>query len=320
MNLTIRQVLEKFNEVKVLVVGDVMLDRYCWGSVHRISPEAPVPVVNLESESLIAGGAANVAANIKGLGATPFLVGIIGNDSNGQDLIRSLSGLNISAHDLIQVGNRPTTVKTRIVAHQQQIVRLDQELKSKLSETEEQIVWVKIRDLLHLVDIVIVSDYDKGLLTENLLQRLITKCRKLKKKVLVDPKGKDYQKYQHSTILTPNKKEALEASRQNNVQEAGVELMSKIQVESLLITQGEEGMTIFEKGREPTHLGALARHVYDVTGAGDTVIATLGVALGAEADLVSAAKIANAAAGFVVEEVGTTVITINKMREVKNWV
>lgn len=315
MSLEIENLLETFKQVKVLVVGDVMLDRYWWGSVTRISPEAPVPVVNLQKTTNAIGGAGNVAANIKGLNAIPYLVGIIGNDEDGNLLKKSLEKANISSEYLFTVDDRPTIVKTRIIAQQQQIARIDQEKVSNLDNEDEKKLWEKLSVLLEEVDIVVVSDYNKGLLSDNFLLRLITLVKNLNKKILVDPKGKDYQKYKNATLLTPNRKEALEASNRDNVIQAGNKLLTELSLESLLITQGEDGMTIFQNGEENIHLEALARHVYDVTGAGDTVIATLAVALGAGNDLVNSAKLANIAAGFVVEELGTTVITSEKLRK-----
>ncbi len=315
MSLEIENLLEKFKNVKVLVVGDVMLDRYWWGSVTRISPEAPVPVVNLQKTTIAVGGAGNVAANIKGLDATPYLVGIIGNDEDGKLLKKSLDDANISSEYLFEVKDRPTIVKTRIVAQQQQIARIDQEKVSNLTSEDEDILWEKLKILIEKVDIVVLSDYDKGLLSEKLLMRLITNGKSLSKKILVDPKGKDYQKYRNATLLTPNRKEAIESSQKNRVNEAGNELMEKLSLESLLITQGEDGMTIFQDKQDEIHLPALARHVYDVTGAGDTVIATLAVSLGSGEELVNSAKLANIAAGFVVEELGTTIITSDKLKQ-----
>lgn len=315
MNLESKQFLEKFEQVKVLVVGDLMLDRYWWGNVTRISPEAPVPVVSLQKTTSVVGGAANVAANIQGLGATPYVVGIIGDDDEGKILKETLADSDISAEFLFSVKDRPTTVKTRIVAQHQQIVRIDQESDQRLSAADEEQVWSIINNLLLDADIVIISDYNKGLLSETLVQRLITKANKENKKVLVDPKGKNYQKYKNATLLTPNKKEALEAADKDTVTDAGQKLLTELSLKALLVTQGEDGMTIFEKENKETHLEAMARHVYDVTGAGDTVIATLAVALGAGCDLVTGAKIANAAAGFVVEEVGTTTISFEKLSE-----
>ena len=281
----------------------------------RISPEAPVPIVNLERETFIVGGAANVAANVKGLGATPYLVGIIGDDLNGEVFGDSLKNLEISDEYLIKISKRPTTVKTRIIAQHQQISRIDCESTENLSVADEEIVWQRCAGLIDQVDVVIISDYLKGLLSDKLLSRLITSANSNGKKILIDPKGKNYQKYENATLLTPNRKEALEASGKSEVEEAGKWLLANIGLESLLITQGEDGMTVFEKKKSAIRLEAVARHVYDVTGAGDTVIATLGVALAAGGDLNTSAKIANFAAGCVVEEVGTTSIVFSRLEK-----
>lgn len=319
MSLGIENLLEKFKQVKVLVIGDVMLDRYWWGSVNRISPEAPVPVVDLKSESLIAGGAANVAVNVLGLGASPQLVGIIGDDVVGENLRSALESKGISSRFLITVPGRPTTVKTRIVSQNQQVARVDHETKEWISPEQAQIVSDQTEKLIEENDIVVVSDYDKGLLTPDLLLRLITKAKKERKMILVDPKGRDYQKYRNATLLTPNKKEAQESTGMQCIVTAGSEIIEKLSLDALLVTQGEDGMTIFEKDREPARLSALARHVYDVTGAGDTVIAALSVGLGSGLDLRTSAKISNVAAGFVVEELGTTAISLSRLREFTEW-
>lgn len=291
-----------------------MLDRYWWGSVSRISPEAPVPVVKLERTSVAAGGAANVAANVVGLGAETFLIGIVGNDAEATILAEILNNSNISAQYLISLENRQTSVKTRIIAHSQQVVRLDQENTTPITEIEAENIFEKIEQTFEEADIVIISDYAKGLLVENLLSRLITKCNSRKKKILVDPKGKDYTKYKGATLLTPNQKEATEAcgleeGELNVVEKAGKTLQKNISTESVLITQGEKGMTLFQNDGETYRFDALARKVYDVTGAGDTVIAALAVAIGAGLNFFEAAKLANIAAGLVVEQIGTTAIT-----------
>lgn len=313
-------IIKKFKNVKVLVVGDVMLDRYYWGSVERISPEAPVPVVKLEKNSLVVGGAANVAANISGLGAKAFLVGVTGDDDEAKLFKPLLNELNISSEYLVKIKERPTTVKTRVVAHSQHVVRIDQETNSPLNDRQEKKVRNTIENLLEQIDIIIISDYAKGLLTENLIMRLITKGEELNKKVLVDPKGKSYEKYSGAHLLTPNRLEAanacgLSTDDLNVADKAGEILLNNLDVDSVLITQGEHGMTLFRKNYKPFHLDALARKVYDVTGAGDTVIASLGVTLGSGEDLETAARIANVSAGIVVEEVGTTIITQKKLKE-----
>jgi D-beta-D-heptose 7-phosphate kinase / D-beta-D-heptose 1-phosphate adenosyltransferase len=313
-----RRLLDKLRQVKALVVGDVMLDRYWWGTASRISPEAPVPVVRLEKEELIAGGAANVAANVVGLGAEVFLVGITGDDREAELLAETLEKGGISAAYLVKCQNRPTTLKTRVVVNHQQVARIDQETTENLSQLEEDQVWEQISACLQEVDVVLVSDYGKGFLSETLLTRLIMSEPRRDLPILIDPKGKDYRKYRGAAVLTPNRKEALEAvgfegNEDQVVIEAGCKLLSELNLRAVLVTRGEEGMTLFEKGKEPLHLEALARHVFDVTGAGDTVIATLGVVVGAGLELTEAAEIANVAAGFVVEEIGTTAIKKSKL-------
>jgi rfaE bifunctional protein kinase chain/domain len=310
----IKELIERFSKVKVLIVGDVMLDRYCWGSVSRISPEAPVPIVRLEKTTVAAGGAANVAANVVGLGAETFMVGVVGDDSEAKILAEILEKMNISADYLFSIRNRQTSVKTRIIAHSQQVVRLDAENTAPISENEVEKIFENIERVFEESDIVIVSDYAKGFLVETLLSRLIMKCNQEKKKILVDPKGKDYSRYKGATLLTPNQKEAtdacgLEEHDESAVEKAGKALLETISTESILITQGAKGMTLFQTDGTAHGFDALARKVYDVTGAGDTVIATLAVAIGAGMNLFEAARLANIAAGLVVEQIGTTAIT-----------
>ncbi|MFN0277743.1 MAG: D-glycero-beta-D-manno-heptose-7-phosphate kinase [Pyrinomonadaceae bacterium] len=307
-------IFDNFSKVKVLVVGDVMLDRYWWGSVKRISPEAPVPVVDLQKSTFAPGGAANVAVNIAGLGANAYLVGSIGIDHDADTLIDLLKNANVSADSLVRIANRPTSVKTRVIAHSQQVVRVDQETTSEFSADDHENLWEKISAVLPKVDAVIVSDYAKGLLSETLLSRLIDSSRKTGKMVLVDPKGKSYARYSGASLLTPNRREAAEACNLDEdmhgmVNIAGSWLMNELDLEMVVITEGEEGMTLFQRGKEPVHLSTTAKEIYDVTGAGDTVIACLGVALGSGMDFARAAAVANLAAGLVVEQVGTTAIT-----------
>jgi D-beta-D-heptose 7-phosphate kinase/D-beta-D-heptose 1-phosphate adenosyltransferase len=313
------EIIDSFRRVVVLVVGDVMLDRYWWGSVHRISPEAPVPVVRLERSTLAAGGAANVAANIAGLSARPLLVGLIGDDEGGRELPGVLQESGVSSEYLCRLPGRATTLKTRIVAHSQHVVRIDHEDATQISEEEAQATAARIIELLPQAHVLLLSDYAKGLLAPALLQQVIAEARRLELPVLVDPKGRDYARYAGATMLTPNRFEAaqvsaMDAGNQEATEAAGAQLLSQLEVDSFLITQGEDGMTLFRRGEEPLHLSALARDVYDVTGAGDTVISTLSLALGAGADLVTAARLANMAAGLAVEQVGTTIITLELLR------
>jgi D-beta-D-heptose 7-phosphate kinase/D-beta-D-heptose 1-phosphate adenosyltransferase len=313
-------VIDRFDGRSVLVIGDVMLDRYWWGTVSRISPEAPVPVVLHERSTLAAGGAANVAANIAGLSGRPSLVGLIGDDEGGRELPTVLDELGVSTDHLITFENRPTTVKTRIVAHSQHVVRLDKEDAGPISEENEEAITQRVLNLLPSVDVVVISDYAKGMLTPAILSVVISEARKSEIPVLVDPKGVDYVRYDGATLITPNRAEAIHASGVDGndpraVELAGERLLDLIDISACLITQGEEGMTLFLRGDAPFHLTAMAREVYDVTGAGDTVIAALGLAVSAGADLLTAASIANLAAGLAVEQVGTTVLSLELLRQ-----
>jgi D-beta-D-heptose 7-phosphate kinase/D-beta-D-heptose 1-phosphate adenosyltransferase len=308
------KITSEFKNINVLIVGDVMLDRYWWGSVERISPEAPVPILSLRKTTLAAGGAANVAANVAGLGATPFLFGMVGMDTEAKSFKDILTAQRISTEYLYRHPDRPTTVKTRVIGHNQQIVRIDRELKSYISQLEEEELWKMIQQIDGRIDVIIISDYGKGLITENIAMRLITFGSVHKLKVLVDPKGKNYTKYSGATILTPNRFELAQAcnlvnQEQTSIEKAGNELLNKLSLKNLLVTQGEDGMTLFEINQIPEHLPALARNVYDVTGAGDTVIATLAIGLASGMNTLEAAKMANTAAGLIVEQLGTTAIT-----------
>lgn len=297
-----------------------MLDRYWWGTVERISPEAPVPIVNLTKTSVAAGGAANVAANVAGLGAKPFLIGLLGKDDDALLLTDILSKNKINLDYLYQTTERPTTVKTRIIGHNQQVVRVDQETKRFLSKNEEEVIWKKISFILEKTKIIIISDYGKGMITENLLMRLITSANELGISILIDPKGKNFSKYKGASLLTPNRYEVAEACKLENTNQeilevAGNKLIEELNLKALLITQGEDGMTLFQKNKKPEHLYALARNVYDVTGAGDTVIACLAVAMASGREVLEAAQIANTAAGLIVEQMGTTAITADSLEQ-----
>ncbi len=318
VKVLVEEILVKAPRVRVLVVGDVMLDRYHWGNVSRISPEAPVPVVRLERTTIAAGGAANVAANIVGLGATVRLFGLIGDDAEGDVLRQEIVRAGVGGDDLFAVRQRPTTVKTRIVAHGQHVVRLDQEDSAALDGPAEDELNTRIGAALPSASIVIVSDYAKGMLSDAILARLITSARRLGIPVLADPKGKEYGKYAGATMVTPNQKEALDAcglDSENSLEAAGRKLLTDLDLESVLITRGEAGMSLFRGAGGPVSFAARARTVFDVTGAGDTVIAALGTALGTGVGLLAAVEFANLAAGIVVEQIGTTAITASLVRE-----
>ncbi len=314
------EILDNFSKIKILVVGDVMIDRYWWGSVTRISPEAPVPIVKLEKMSTSAGGAANVAANLAGLGVKPVLFGIVGDDDESALLSQLLTEGGIGDHFLTPVPGRKTTVKTRIVAHSQHLVRIDQETNEQISNADADGILPKIAAILPDIDAVIVSDYAKGFLSDHFLSSLIDLARSSGKVIFVDPKGRDFSRYKGATVITPNKREAAEACGLEMeigdlVSLAGKQLLDELALEALLITEGEDGMTLFSKGSSAAQFDSLAQDVYDVTGAGDTVIATFAAASTAGQTYIEAAKLANIAAGLVVGKIGTTIITKKMMTE-----
>ncbi|PYS90046.1 MAG: D-glycero-beta-D-manno-heptose-7-phosphate kinase [Acidobacteria bacterium] len=311
---------DSFANIKILIVGDVMLDRYLWGDVSRISPEAPVPIVRLRSETRAPGGAANVAANVEGLGATAFLIGCVGNDHDANAVDTILAEAGVNSAKLVRCGSRQTTVKTRIIAHHQQITRVDQETVEPLAQSEKAELLLAVKELAPQVTAIVLSDYAKGVLDEEVVQATIAIAKTADIPVIVDPKGRDYLKYRGATLLTPNRKEAIEACRMDYemtdaVDDAGAQLLAENDVTAILITQGEQGMSLFTRSGENLRLPASARDVYDVTGAGDTVIATLAVSLAAELDIKTAARLANTAAGIVVEQVGTTPIKFESLRK-----
>jgi len=316
----LESILKGFSKVKLLVVGDIMMDRSVSGKVSRISPEAPVPVVLFESESFILGGAANVAHNIRSLGGIVSLCGVVGEDENGEKLHKKLVEKGIQTEGIFFEQGRRTTVKTRIIAHHphyQQLVRVDREttdhLRVPASRNLSKFLIDKIKDF----DGIVISDYGKGLLTRNLIQTIIRRAKKFKKFVMVDPKVKNFFFYKGATVITPNTNEASEASRiavidQSSVEKMGRKLLKRLNCDALVITQGEKGMTIFESHEKPYRVPTVAKEVYDVTGAGDTVIGTMALALGASrrVSIKDAASLANYAAGIVVGKVGTA--TVNK--------
>lgn len=314
------QILDDFSKATIIVVGDIMLDRYWWGSVNRISPEAPVPVVQLVNTTIAAGGAANVAVNIAGLGANPLMFGMIGMDEEANHLRELLkdSGLNVDC--LIQVPDYQTTVKTRVIANGQQIARIDQETGVSLPDAFEAELLAKLSNKIKTADAIIISDYAKGLLSDDLLMSILTAAKIAGKSVLVDPKGKKYAKYSGATMITPNRREAAEACNLDEnshdlVDHAGKHLLGEFGFDAVLITQGDAGMTLFRQHQHAVHFPVAAREVYDVTGAGDTVIATLATALGAGASLETATALANTAAGLVVEQVGTSCVNLAELRK-----
>jgi len=295
---------------RILVVGDIMLDHFVWGDVTRISPEAPVPVVRVRRESYHAGGCGNVAANLAALGARPVVVAPVGRDRHAEILREELTSLKINPAHLLESPDRLTTKKTRIVAHHQQVVRFDREEETDLHGNAEARFIDEATAALAGADALIVSDYDKGAITPRLLEVLLGAARNAKIIAGVDPKRRHFTLYRPATLVTPNLNEAAHAvdfpiRTDEDVVRAGHELRALLEAEGLLLTRGEQGMSLFEAAGEVTHIPATAREVFDVTGAGDTVIATAVLALAAGATLPEAAILANRAAGVAIGKLGT---------------
>ena len=312
--MKLKSVIRKFSKAKVLVIGDLILDEFIWGTVERISPEAPVPVVVVNSESFMPGGASNVASNIASLGGISHIAGIIGDDKNGRVLVEELRKRQVNTSGIILDGQRPTTLKTRIIAHHQQVVRVDREKISGLDDTLLKEIASFLRREIETIDAIIIEDYGKGVITPALLAEVLPLAKKHKKIVTVDPKVSHFSYYQGVTCITPNGKEAqggseIKIENDEDVNRAGKKLLKELSLESVLITLGENGMRLFEKDGKITHIPTVAQEVFDVSGAGDTVIAAFTLALACGATKLEAAHISNYAAGIVVSKVGTAVVT-----------
>ncbi len=304
------EIVGRFPSLRVAILGDLMLDRYVWGQVTRISPEAPVPVVEVTRDSVRFGGAANVAENVAALGASAALIGVVGEDAAGNQLVSLLGERGVDVGGVVRVPGRPTTTKTRIIAHNQQVVRADRESTVDLPEENRAAVVEALRAALETADALVVSDYGKGVITESTLAAAVSAARDGGKIVCVDPKESHFLSYVGVTAITPNQIEAGNAAGTRITDEASLEmvgwaLQERLGAECVLITRGEHGMALFMKGGDLVYLPTVAREVYDVTGAGDTVVSTLAVALAAGATMVEAAIVSNHAAGVVIREIGT---------------
>ena len=306
-------VLTRFAQAKVLVVGDLMLDEFVWGKVSRISPEAPVPVVWVQSESFMPGGAANVANNLRALGGQVAVVGVVGEDRWGSLLLSELRNRKINTEGVLKV-SRPTTVKTRVIAHHQQVVRVDREQREPLPAAAVGRLIKMMSDHVKRVDAIVIEDYGKGVMTRALLEALIPLARQHRKIITVDPKQEHFELYQRVTALTPNRVEAGEAvgrelESDTDVQRAAQEILHRLHCEAVLVTLGEDGMWLFERNGRQVRIPTVAQEVFDVAGAGDTVIATFTLALASGASMEQAARMANQAAGIVVGKLGVAVVT-----------
>jgi len=312
------RLLRRFAQVRVLVVGDLILDQFIWGRVERISPEAPVPVVQVTAESFRLGGAANVVGNVRSLGGAARACGVIGSDGAGRRVLQELGAIGCDTRGVVTARNRATTRKTRIIAHQQQVVRFDREdgLHARVAARAHAFALAR----LHENDAVVISDYGKGMITPGFLQALAAARAEQPFLLVIDPKKENFAHYRGASLLTPNREEATQASGLDirdkpGLLRAGGILLERWEAEAVLITRGEEGMSLFQRGETVRHFPTAAKQVFDVTGAGDTVVATCALALAAGASLDEAAILANHAAGIVVGQVGTATVSAAQLRK-----
>jgi D-beta-D-heptose 7-phosphate kinase/D-beta-D-heptose 1-phosphate adenosyltransferase len=316
----INGILSRFQGKRIAVLGDLMLDRYYWGSVHRISPEAPVPVVEVESESVRFGGAANVANNIQALGGIPVLVGLVGIDHPGQMMAEMMSERGMDTGGLVRDSDRPTTIKTRVIASEQHVVRIDTESKAPCPENLQSRIVDGIRYHIHSLDAILIEDYNKGVITRPVIEEVLAVARKYNKIVAVDPKFDNFLEFKGVTVFKPNRRETEEVlggrlRTDDEVELAGRKLVELLGAENVLLTRGADGMSLFERDGGSYHLPTAAEHVVDVSGAGDTVISTLTIALAAGAPIRDACVLANCAGGVVVGSVGIVPATPAQIRD-----
>ena len=308
---------KKFNNKKIAVLGDMMLDSYFWGDVKRISPEAPVPVVEVDDEFFRFGGAANVALNILKLGGIPLPIGLIGDDEDGKKFTSLIKENNITSEGLLIDSSRPTTSKTRVIANDHHIVRIDKESKAFVNDSLKEKILEFLDKNIKSIDAIILEDYNKGMLSKDLIREVIGLANKHKLIVTVDPKFDNFFEYQNVTVFKPNRKETEDAFgirilNEKDTDNAGFDLIEKLNAKYVMLTLGEQGIAVYAKNKHLTRIPTKARKVADVSGAGDTVISTLTIALAAGADILEAAYLANYAGGIVCEEVG--IIPIEQQR------
>jgi D-beta-D-heptose 7-phosphate kinase/D-beta-D-heptose 1-phosphate adenosyltransferase len=313
------EILRAFRDCNVLVLGDVMLDEFVWGDVTRISPEAPVPVVDVRRESIHLGGAANVLANLVALGARGEVIGVVGKDGSGERLRSGLRDLGAPDELIVVDETRPSTTKTRIIAHSQLVVRADRESRVPITSRIEDQILSGLKHALKHADAFVISDYDKGVVTPRILREILP-IAYVRVPVLVDPKLRNFNHYRPATLVTPNHFEALRMSDTEDQSDDGSlhaarVIREKLGCDAVLITRGDRGMMLLEANDQPVFVETAAREVYDVTGAGDTVIAALAGALASGATMLEAATLANHAAGIVVGKVGTATATPEEVLE-----
>jgi len=314
----LKELKNNFKGKRIAIIGDMMLDIYYWGDVKRISPEAPVPVLEVENEIFRFGGAANCALNIAKLNGIPEPVGVIGYDNFGTVFNSLLSEAKIPHHGIIEDDKRPTTTKTRVIADSQHIVRIDKESKETIKTTIEKKIIEYFNTIIKDIDGIILQDYNKGVLSDSLIKKIIALANQHKKLVTVDPKFNNFYSYKNVTVFKPNRKEAedilgTKIKTDEDVSYAGNILLKKLNSKNILLTLGENGIAVFEKGKPEKRMPTKARKVADVSGAGDTVISTLTIALAAGANIWEASYLANYAGGIVCQEVGIVPIEIDKL-------
>jgi D-glycero-beta-D-manno-heptose-7-phosphate kinase len=316
------KIIGNFSDTGVLVVGDIMVDHFIWGKVSRISPEAPVPVVDVQKDSILLGGCANVLNSIYAMGGKVYVAGVIGADGTGKRLLAELRERQIETNGIIVERGRPTTLKTRIVAHGQQMVRFDKESRKPIPQTSTRKILEYVKSLRKKIGAVVISDYSKGVISRELIAGIREIIQNYKIYICLDPKQSDFSIYEGAYVITPNHHEAqraagMEITDENDLLHVGEAILKKYNFQALLITRGEEGMSLFERDRRitHTHFSAQAKEIYDVTGAGDTVIGVLALSLAAQANLKEATCLANQAAGIVVGKVGTATVSQTELMQ-----
>ena len=317
--------IKKFAGCRLLVAGDLMVDEYLWGNVERISPEAPVQVVAVTSEEYTLGGAGNVISNLVALGAKVSAAGVIGTGNNGQLVLKKLDALGVDTRGVIQDRQRTTTRKTRVIANHQHVLRFDREVKTDISRQTMNKISRAAEEMMADVDLVLVSDYNKGLITKALMTKLIAAAQKYNKLLIVDPKGRDFKKYAGASLITPNKKETARAAGieivdESSLVEAARRLIKKTDINKILVTCGKEGMAYFDHDTPPYRISTKAHQVFDVSGAGDTVLAVLGLGIAAGYSNKEAVALANTAAGIVVGKVGTATVSKTELAAALNLI
>jgi rfaE bifunctional protein kinase chain/domain len=317
----LQAIFDRFRDKRILVLGDVMIDEYLRGNVARLSPEAPVPIVEIEDEERRLGGAANVALNVKTLGAEPLLLGVIGKDGMGSRFRELLQQTGMDASAMVEDEARPTTVKTRIIGDNQHIARVDKEQRTPVSGKTLIKILERLNDMVRGVDAIIIEDYNKGVLLPEVIEHVLQLGIQHEKIITVDPKFVNFMSYKGATVFKPNIKEtsaalAREIISDEDVDQAGLDLLDQLDVDCVLLTRGSRGISIFEAGGHINHIPTKAKHVADVSGAGDTVISTMTVALTGNASFLEAAALANIAAGIVCEEVGIVPVELEILKKI----